>query len=154
MSDITGIITTAYENEKIKISFDLTSVKDLNIDELIDSINKHFVEKVMEEIITPSVFIPNDFVLKESEGIFIDVYYHLKDVKYPNEYVEKLDKEYLAGNGEIGKNLFFIEKENGVLNIEFTSLVVETVEGELVSMWEYKNGAILSVFKKLLNSLV
>ena len=148
------IMTTTYKNEKIKTSFDLNNIKDLNIDELIDNINKSFVKKTIEEIIKPTVFIPNEFELVENEGMFIDAYYNMEDVKYPNEYTKQLDKEYLTDDGEIGKNLFFIEMEDGVLNIEFTSLVILTEEDEIVSIWEYKNGAILKMFKELLSSII
>lgn len=148
------IMTTTYKNEKIKTSFDLTNTKDLNTEELIDNINKSFVKKTIEEIIKPTVFIPNEFELVENEGMFIDVYYNMENVKYPNEYTEQLDKEYLTDDGEIGKNLFFIEMEDGVLNIEFTSLVILTEEDEIVSIWEYKNGAILKMFKELLSSII
>ena len=148
------IMTTTYKNEKIKTSFDLKNTKDLNIEELIDNINKSFVKKTIEEIIKPTVFIPNEFELVENEGMFIDVYYNMENVKYPNEYTEQLDKEYLTDDGEIGKNLFFIEMEDGVLNIEFTSLVILTEEDEIISIWEYKDGVILKMFKDLLNELI
>lgn len=148
------IMTTTYKNEKIKTSFDLKNTKDLNIEELIDNINKSFVKKTIEEIIKPTVFIPNEFELVENEGMFIDVYYNMENVKYPNEYTEQLDKEYLTDDGEIGKNLFFIEMEDGVLNIEFTSLVILTEEDEIISIWEYKDGVILKMFKDLLNDLI
>ena len=148
------IMTTTYKNEKIKTSFDLKNTKDLNIEELIDNINKSFVKKTIEEIIKPTVFIPNEFELVENEGMFIDVYYNMENVKYPNEYTEQLDKEYLTDDGEIGKNLFFIEMEDGVLNIEFTSLVILTEEDEITSIWEYKDGVILKMFKDLLNELI
>lgn len=148
------IMTTTYKNEKIKTSFDLTNTKDLNTEELIDNINKSFVKKTIEEIIKPTVFIPNEFELVENEGMFIDVYYNMENVKYPNEYTEQLDKEYLTDDGEIGKNLFFIEMEDGVLNIEFTSLVILTEEDEITSIWEYKDGVILKMFKDLLNDLI
>ena len=148
------IMTTTYKNEKIKTSFDLKNTKDLNIEELIDNINKSFVKKTIEEIIKPTVFIPNEFELVENEGMFIDVYYNMENVKYPNEYTEQLDKEYLTDDGEIGKNLFFIEMEDGVLNIEFTSLVILTEEDEIISIWEYKDGVILKMFKELLSSII
>ena len=148
------IMTTTYKNEKIKTSFDLKNTKDLNIEELIDNINKSFVKKTIEEIIKPTVFIPNEFELVENEGMFIDVYYNMENVKYPNEYTEQLDKEYLTDDGEIGKNLFFIEMEDGVLNIEFTSLVILTEEDEIISIWEYKDCVILKMFKDLLNDLI
>lgn len=148
------IMTTTYKNEKIKTSFDLTNTKDLNTEELIDNINKSFVKKTIEEIIKPTVFIPSEFELVENEGMFIDVYYNMENVKYPNEYTEQLDKEYLTDDGEIGKNLFFIEMEDGVLNIEFTSLVILTEEDEIISIWEYKDGAILKMFKRLLSDLI
>lgn len=148
------IMTTTYKNEKIKTSFDLTNTKDLNTEELIDNINKSFVKKTIEEIIKPTVFIPNEFELVENEGMFIDVYYNMENVKYPNEYTKQLDKEYLTDDGEIGKNLFFIEMEDGVLNIEFTSLVILTEEDEITSIWEYKDGVILKMFKELLSSII
>lgn len=147
-------IHTEYKNGKIVMNFDLADTSDFDIEILKNVMGVQFVKKVQEEIIKPTVFIPNEFELEENEGMFIDIYYKMEDVKYPHIEVKDGDKDFLTDDGEIGKNLFFVEKEDNTLSITFSSLVVLNQEGELESIFDYQDKKIQNLFESLVLKLI
>lgn len=147
---MSNIVNSVYKNEEITTVFDLKNIKEFSIENLINNIEKEFRTITEKNNITPSVFVPNNFELTELEAGFIDVFYNIENVNYLDESIKEDDKKYLTNDAEVGKCLFFIEKEENLLSITFKSLIVRTENNEFVSIFEFSEGMIFNMLKDVL----
>lgn len=126
-------------------------------DFLISILVNSYEECLEKSNIKQYVFIPETSeIVHEAEG-YIDVFYPVEDVEFPNEVVKKHEIEgHLTEDGdcdEVGKCIFHAAYENGQLCVEFTSLEVLTEDGSIESIWSFKDGIVRKLFVEMITDL-